>query len=108
MKTAIVTIACVTLGLVCLVNAVVQAADEDTQASVYLVFDPETGEFIEVEDGGGSSQHEPVASDHGNGAAADTASAANPPLSWIAGAAVIVLLGGAAFAWFRRGQAPRT
>ena len=108
MKTATVIIACLALGLPCLPGAVVHAADEDTQASVYLVFDPETGEFIEVEEGGGSSQHEPVASDDGNGSAAETAGAANPPLTWVAGAAVIVLLGGAAFAWRRRGQAPRT
>lgn len=108
MKTVIVIIACLTLGLLCLTSAAVQAADEDTQASVYLVFDPDTGEFIEVEDGGGSSQHEPLASDDGNGAAAETAGAANPPLTWLAGAAVIVLLGGAAFAWIRRGQASRT
>lgn len=108
MKTVIVIIACLAVGALCLANAVVHAADEDTQASVYLVFDPETGEFIEVEDGGGSSQHEPLAGDDASASAADTASAANPPLTWIAGAAVLVLLGAAAFAWVRRGQAQRS
>lgn len=32
------------------------AADEDTQASVYLVFDPETGEFVTVHDTQGAAK----------------------------------------------------
>lgn len=33
-----------------------RAADEDTSASVYLVFDPETGEFVTVHDTDGTAQ----------------------------------------------------
>ncbi len=33
-----------------------RAADEDTSASVYLVFDPETGEFVTVHDTEGTAQ----------------------------------------------------
>ncbi|MBT8099741.1 MAG: hypothetical protein KJO82_08325 [Gammaproteobacteria bacterium] len=37
--------------------SVAVAADEDTAASVYLVFDPDTGEFITVDDPDRSQMH---------------------------------------------------
>ena len=86
------------------------AADEDTQASVYLVFDPETGEFVTVHEGAGNSQ---AAGDAGGGsnvasaaqpdAGTTAASAMNPTL--IAGlvAAAVLVLGGAA--WYRKSRA---
>lgn len=90
------------------------AADEDTQASVYLVFDPETGDFITVDDPSVTAQHAAAQKqeeiDSGTAAAdasapADTGGEASgqPPMALAIGAAVAVLvLGG--FIWMRRGK----
>ncbi len=88
------------------------AADDDTQASVYLVFDPDTGEFVTVDDASTTAQHkaqqdqEAIDSivETGDGAAASTAgNAADSPMTRIIGAALIViLLGGAVWLWRNR------
>jgi len=90
------------------------AADEDTQASVYLVFDPETGEFITVDDPSVTAQHnanlsqEEVASVAAAVNPSDPASTAGeaggaPPMLLLIGAAVALLvLGG--FVWLRKSR----
>ncbi len=86
------------------------AEDDDTQASVYLVFDPETGEFLTVDDASITAQHkaqqdqEAIDSivETGDGAGASTAgNAADSPMTRIIGAALIVILLGGAV-WLRR------
>ncbi|MDX1499009.1 MAG: hypothetical protein R3176_03875 [Woeseiaceae bacterium] len=88
------------------------AADEDTQASVYLVFDPETGEFVTVHEGAGDSQ---AAGDAGGGTGAAAAARPDPGAAgapavatnptFIAGlvVAAVLVLGGAA--WYRKSRA---
>ena len=81
------------------------AADEDTQASVYLVFDPETGEFVTVHDTEGTAQaqetQEAIDSvadvGDGSGAAAPAAAVTGTSPTLIAGlvVAALVLIGGA-------------
>ena len=84
------------------------AADDDTQASVYLVFDPETGEFITVNDAAVTAQHKAQQEQEAIDSvvdAADGTSVGNTGksrLTWIIGAAVIVLLIGAA--WVQRNR----
>lgn len=85
-----------------LITGTASAADEDTQASVYLVFDAETGEFVTVDDAEVTAQHkaeidqEAIESGIGVEESSDT-----PPLTGpVAIAAVVILLGGAA--WIMR------
>jgi hypothetical protein len=96
----------------------VYAADEDTQASVYLVFDPDTGDFVTVDDPSVTAKHaaqqEQEAIDEGTtrqagGNSATGAPAANPAgnagssQGLVIGAAVVLLvLGG--FVWLRRAR----
>ncbi len=88
------------------------AEDDDTQASVYLVFDPETGEFLTVDDASITAQHkaqqdqEAIDSvvETGDGAGASTAgNAADSPMTRIIGAALIVILLGGAV-WLQRNR----
>ncbi|MDH3533442.1 MAG: hypothetical protein OEO82_10975 [Gammaproteobacteria bacterium] len=91
------------------------AADEDTQASVYLVFDPETGEFVTVDDPSVTAQHAAAQKqeeiDSGTAGAVDAAAATDaagaasgqPPMVLAIGAAVAVLVLGGVI-WMRRGK----
>ncbi len=88
------------------------AEDDDTQASVYLVFDPETGEFVTVDDASITAQHkaqqdqEAIDSvvETGDGTGASTAgNAADSPMTPIIGAALIVILLGGAV-WLQRNR----
>lgn len=95
---------------------VAQAEDEDTSSSVYLVFDPETGEFVTSahpdaalptqtgledsglpdEDAGGTSSQ----------LADNSASGDGVSVAALAGVALLIVLAGAAFVVLRRGRQP--
>ena len=80
------------------------AADDDTQASVYLVFDPETGEFVTVDDPSVTAQHKAQQDQEAIDSVADTANGTGKlPLTWPVGAALIALLLGGA-AWLARNR----
>ncbi len=70
-----VCLVCLCLAVIAPVN-VAQAGDEDLTSSVYLVFDPETGEFLEVNDQKRTLQ------DHEAREPADTALAHGASSSW--------------------------
>ena len=53
------------------------AADDDTQASVYLVFDPETGEFVTVDDPSLTAQHKAQQDQEAIDSVVETADGAN-------------------------------
>lgn len=79
-----------------------QAADEDLTSSLYLVFDPETGEFVEEKDPDRVKQEHAAreaVSAEAEGAAASTSSSSSVsslPLGKIGfGVAALVVLGGA-------------
>ncbi len=78
------------------------AADEDTQASVYLVFDAETGEFVTVDDADATAQHKAEIDQEAieSGTKAE-GSPDTPSLTWPVGIVVIVLLLGGVV-WFMR------
>ncbi len=80
------------------------AADDDTQASVYLVFDPETGEFITVDDAAVTAQHKAQQEQEAIDSVVETADGSDDSLlTWLIGAALIaILLGGAA--WSKRNR----
>ena len=80
------------------------AADDDTQASVYLVFDPETGEFITVDDAAVTAQHKAQQDQEAIESVVETADGSDDPLlAWLIGAALVaILLGGAA--WSKRNR----
>ena len=88
------------------------AADDDTQASVYLVFDPETGEFITVHDASTTAQHksrqdqeaiDSVVETTAGAGASIAGGARKSPMTWITGAALIaILLGGTV--WLQRNR----
>ncbi len=85
------------------------AADDDTQASVYLVFDPETGEFITVDDAAVTAQHKAQQEQEAIDSVVDAADGTsvgdtgNSQLTWLIGAALVaILLGGAA--WLKRNR----
>lgn len=89
--------------------SVAKAADEDLTSSMYLVFDPETGEFVEENDPDRVKQEhaareivsaEAAGQDATTAANADESSSA--PIAWIAsGVAALVLVGGGAV-WNRK------
>jgi hypothetical protein len=93
---------CLCLLLPIFIAAPASAADEDTQASVYLVFDAETGEFVTVDDADVTAQHKAQLDQEAieSGIEADS-SPDKSPLTWPAGAALIAILLGAA-AWLMR------
>ena len=101
-------IACVLCCLVMFVSAIcsgpASAADDDTQASVYLVFDPETGEFVTVDDAAVAAQHKAQQDQEAIESVVETADGPDEsPLAWLIGAALIaILLGGAA--WSKRNR----
>ncbi len=80
------------------------AEDDDTQASVYLVFDPETGEFLTVDDASITAQHKARQDQEAIDSVVKTADGASEsPMTRIIGAALIVfLLGGAV--WLQRNR----
>ena len=80
------------------------AADDDTQASVYLVFAPETGEFITVDDPSVTAQHKAQQDQEAIESVVETADGSDDsPLKWLIGAALVaILLGGAA--WSKRSR----
>ncbi len=80
------------------------AADDDTQASVYLVFDPETGEFVTVDDAAVTAQHKAQQDQEAIESVVETADESDDsPLAWLIGAALVaILLGGAA--WSKRNR----
>jgi hypothetical protein len=85
------------------------AADDDINSSVYLVFDPETGEFVTVEDQDGTQrQHEALG-------ISDAAGADSPPNAQTggqvlspaaAGAIAIVVFGAAIILAQRKSRKP--
>ena len=100
---------CVTcLNLLCLaimlpINSA-QAADEDLTSSVYLVFDPETGEFVTVDDPNRTLQNheaqEPAKAADGQSPSSHQTGSPALPLS--AGVAIAITLLGAAAVWIQR------
>lgn len=78
------------------------AEDEDMNTSAYLVFDPETGEFVTMHDPAMTGE---AAAAPGADAAAPAERAALPPPLTPAVAAVVVLAAGGAFFWLRRKRA---
>ena len=76
-----------------------RAADDDLNSSVYLVFDPETGEFVTVEDQDGTKRkHESLGiSDMGSAPASDDVQADGETSSPVGITIAIVLLGVAIF-----------
>ena len=101
MLRAIVVVACLLVTLP--YAGQLRAEDEDTSSSAYLVFDPDTGEFITVNDPNRTNQHavidesiESVAADAGTGTAGKL---------MIGILIVAALLFGAAMRWRRRNQA---
>ena len=80
------------------------AADDDTQASVYLVFDPETGEFIMVDDASITAQHKAQQDQEAIDSVVKTADGASEsPMTRIIGAALVLLLLGGAV-WLQRNR----
>jgi len=100
---------CLVLFVSVIYAGMARAADDDTQASVYLVFDPETGEFITVDDAAVTAQHKAQQKQEAIDSVVETADGTSvgdtgkSPLTWIIGAAVVaILLGGAA--WSKRNR----
>lgn len=82
------------------------AEDEDLDSTVYIVFDPETGELITVEEPSGKKKpHTSTNAAPAQGTqdpAADTAEA--KPVSLLLGGAVALGLMGGAIAWLRKSR----
>ncbi len=82
----------------------VRAEDEDLDSTVYMVFDPETGELITVEEPSGKKKpHPPTSASAASGkqdAVADSSESKPVPLL-LGGILAIGLMGGAA-AWIRK------
>ena len=81
-----------------------QAEDEDLDSTVYMVFDPETGELITVQEPSITSRyHSPKAADSTQattGLAA--ASSESDPVPLLLGGAIALGLLGGAIAWIRK------
>ena len=84
---------------------VAQAEDEDLTASVYLVFDPETGEFMEVNDPDRTRQNhdaqDPADVTLAALGASNSGSVLGPKSSLLAGLAIGAALLAAIIAWRR-------
>lgn len=104
MKNFIKVLFCLALLVPMMYPVSAGAADDDTQASVYLVFDPETGEFVTVDDSGASAQHQAQQDGEAFVSVAESGDTADQsPMSRIIGAAlVLTLLGGAV--WLKRSR----
>lgn len=83
------------------------AADEDTQASVYLVFDPETGEFVTVDDASVTAQHAAQQDQEAIESVVETVDGASAtdstPVTWIIVAVVAAALVGGGY-WLQRNR----
>lgn len=107
MQKPVSALLCLVLLLSVIHVANVDAADEDTQASVYLVFDPDTGEFVTVDDPNLTSQHKAQLDQEAIESVIDIEDGAGKlPLTWPIGAALIaLLLGVTAWVWRCRQRA---
>ena len=93
---------CLVLLLPVMYAGSADAADDDTQASVYLVFDPETGEFVTVNDANVTAQHKAQQDQEAIDSVVETTAAADElPKTRIVGAALVALLLGGAI-WLKR------
>ena len=80
------------------------AEDDDTQASVYLVFDPDTGEFVTVDDASITAQHKAQQDQEAIDSVVETADGPSESrTTWMIGAALIVILLGGAV-WSKRNR----
>jgi hypothetical protein len=98
---------CLVLFVSVVCSGPASAADDDTQASVYLVFDPETGEFITVDDAAVTAQHKAQQDQEAIESVVETADGSDGSddslPAWLIGAALVaILLGGAA--WSKRNR----
>ena len=93
---------CLCLLLPIFIAGPASAADEDTQASVYLVFDPATGEFVTVDDADVTAQHKAQLDQEAIESGIEVKNSPDKsPLTWSGGiAAIVILLGGVV--WFMR------
>lgn len=82
------------------------AEDEDLDSTVYMVFDPETGELITVQDPSSTPpKHSPTDAAPAQGAQDPTADSAEPePVSLLLGGALALGLLGGAIAWIRKSR----
>ena len=80
------------------------AEDDDIQASVYLVFDPDTGEFVTVDDASITAQHTAQQDQEAIDSVVETADGPSESrTTWMIGAALmVILLGGAV--WSKRNR----
>ena len=113
MKVFFALLACLMVLLPVMYAGPTEAADDDTQASVYLVFDPETGDFVTVHDPAVTAQHEAQQDQEAIESVADVADeatgAATAPTPWIIGAGVgALLLGGAVWLQRKKPQTPQS
>jgi len=105
-------IALLCLGLLGAVLSVGQALaeDEDSPSSVYLVFDAETGEFVEVDDPNRQRKHvadqEAIVSGTTPGERDDSGSSARRPAIAVGAAVAAVLLFAALWLHRSRREAP--
>ena len=80
------------------------AEDDDTQASVYLVFDPDTGEFVTVDDSRITAQHKAQQDQEAIDSVVETADGPSElRTTWMIGATLIVILLGGAV-WLKRNR----
>jgi len=89
-----------------LLAGLAQAEDEGSPSSVYLVFDEETGELVQVDDLTQKRKHQQTAEAIASGTdAADPAAASKPldPKIALGGALLVLLL--VAFSWLKRSRA---
>jgi hypothetical protein len=103
MNKIVASLLCLFLLLSIFIAGPASAADEDTQASVYLVFDPDTGEFVTVDDAGATAQHKARIDQEAIESGIEVENSPDKaPLTWRPGgiAAIVILLGGAV--WFMR------
>ena len=82
------------------------AEDEDLDSTVYIVFDPETGELITVEEPSGKKKpHTSTNAAPAQGTQDPTADAtASEPVSLVLAGAVALGLMGGAIAWIRKSR----
>jgi hypothetical protein len=105
MNKIVASLLCLFLLLSIYIAVPASAADEDTQASVYLVFDPDTGEFVTVDDADATAQHKAKIDQEAIESGIEIENSPDKsPLTWRPGgigiAALVILLGGAV--WFMR------
>ncbi len=86
----------------------VRAEDEDLDSTVYMVFDPDTGELITVEEPSGKKKpHPPTSAAAARGAQDAVADATDSrPVPLLLGGILALGLMGGAIAWIRRHRHP--